>query len=562
MKKRFFVLLSLALFGSGLTAQQVTDQEALKVASKYLEHHVKGAAATYQLVVQNVDVQGQTVARVVTGDEGGFVLLSPDKRMRPVIGYSLKGTFDATNMPPALEHWLQGSYSDSPDSGSEHPHWQEIKEGSYGAKGRSFPQVPKLMNARWGQSWPYNAHCPPHPNGSNGHTLAGCVATAMAQIKHFWQYPTSGAGSETYYWGQEYTVDFSQATYEYSEMGEFANTINMDHIAELIFHSGVAVKMNFGPNSSGSFIQLSAAALKENFLYLPTLRHQDRSNFTYAEWKTMIQNEILSGRPVLYAGVDAGYGGHAFVLDGFQDSAYFHINWGWSGSNNGYFHLNSLSTSGGDFTDNQRAVVGIAPPGTDFCGNYWLTAPNYEFDDGSGYSMYQNNASCTYLIEHPVHEPLELRFTRWDLADGGDVVTIYDGADETAPVLARYDGSQTPSVLTSSSNKVFVTFETDDSGQGMGWRLKYNSLVTSVCEEHVLDDLLIAPNPANDQVYVSGAENTSATIYSMDGRRLMRETISGSSRHPVNISSLAPGVYLMEITAQSGERKVHKLMVR
>lgn len=562
MKKSILVLLALCFSGFGLMSQQVTNQEAMEVASHYLDHYSKDASGVYPFNVEDVTVEGLTVARVVTGDQGGFVLVSPDKRMRPVVGYSRKGTFDVNNMPPALEYWLHGAYSDGIGSGAEHSYWQEIYSGSYGAKGRSFPEVPKLVSARWGQGWPYNAKCPPHPDGPNGHTLVGCVATAMAQIKYFWQYPASGSGSQTYYWDQEYTVDFSQAHYDYSQMDNNINHLNMDHISELLFHSAVATRMNFGPTGSSSSILWATEALKQNFLYVPTMRHHERSNYTYPEWKTMIQNEILNGRPVLYAGVDGGYGGHAFILDGFQDSAYFHINWGWSGSHDGYFHLNSLAPPGYDFTSNQRATIGIAPPGTDFCGTYWLTAPDHTFDDGSGYSMYQNNTSCTYLIEHPVHEPMELRFTRWQLADAGDVVTIYDGADETAPMLAQYDGTQTPGVLTSSSNKVFITFETDDSGQGMGWMLNYTSLTTSVCEKQMLDKLQVAPNPASEQVFISGAENSKAVIYSIDGRRLRAETIEGNSQHPINISTLTPGVYLMEVTAQNGERKVNKLMVQ
>jgi photosystem II stability/assembly factor-like uncharacterized protein len=65
---------------------------------------------------------------------------------------------------------------------------------------------------------------------------------------------------------------------------------------------------------------------------------------------------------VYYAGSGSA-GGHAFVCDGFDSSnpTRFHINWGWSGNNNGYFAIGALTTSSGAFNEYNRIIINIKP---------------------------------------------------------------------------------------------------------------------------------------------------------------------------------------------------------
>ncbi|MGM0573926.1 MAG: CUB domain-containing protein, partial [Bacteroidota bacterium] len=189
------------------------------------------------------------------------------------------------------------------------------------------------------------------------------------------------------------------------------------------------------------------------------------------------------------------------------------------------------------------------------------TAPDYTFDDGSGYSYYPNNISCSYLIEHPENGPLDLQFTKWQLADAEDEVTIYDGKNENAPVLAKYDGTDTPALLTSSSNKVFITFETNDNGKDLGWDLKYSTKATTV-KEHDWQKLTVAPNPAENQAIISGAPKGKLNVFSMDGRKVFHENNGIEDRYSLDVSNMPQGIYMVEIISEAGERNVQKLIVR
>ncbi|MCF8331309.1 MAG: C10 family peptidase [Bacteroidales bacterium] len=562
MNRSIIFIISLILGIATLQAQHVNNTKAKEIAAGFLNNQqaVKTAVTISDLTADQYLVDGRTIAYIIQNSGDGFVIVSGDKRQKPVIGFSLKNNIDILNLPPAMQTWLDG-YSDiSLINRPEHPEWQKISLGSLKTKDKSFPEAPVMLSSVWGQSWPYNAHCPEHPNGSNGHTLVGCVATAMAQLMYYWQYPATGVGSESYFWGVDSTVHFDQANYDWALMDDYINSVNRDEIAEISFHAGVSVKMNFGPAASGSSIDKAASALKDHFQYLPTLKFLFRDDYSYEVWKSIMQNEMLAGRPVIYAGYDNNAGGHAFILDGFRDSAYFHINWGWNGGANGYFHLDNMASSGGNFDINQRAVVGIMPYGEPYCADHWYTVNDYVFDDGSGYSHYQNNSSCSYLIEHPSAAPLKLQFTRWQLADAGDQVTVYDGKDNTAPVIGSFDGTQNPTMLTSSSNRVFVEFHTDGSGQGLGWKLKYTTTATSVQDEE-LSNIQITPNPVNDFVMISGLKKVQLDIYSLDGRLMKSEKLE-AEKNRINVSSLSSGIYMVVLTSDNGHRNVKKLVVR
>ncbi|MCF8218985.1 MAG: C10 family peptidase [Bacteroidales bacterium] len=561
MKQLFSVGIFIFLLVAGINAQSVNKNEIQSAALGFIQQQdeITVNKQPGSLESQAVMLDGEEVARLVNINDSGFVLMATDKRQKPVIGYSFRNDLDTEQMPPALKSWLKGNSQVSLQNRSEHPEWQQFLSGQ--KKNRSFPEVPIMLSSVWAQSWPYNAACPEHASGSHGHTLVGCVATAMGQIMNYWEYPESGEGNATHFWGEYYTVHFDQANYDWTVIDDYINNYNQDEIAELNYHAAVSVNMNFGPNASGSSISKAKDALKDHFKYLPTLRFLNRSNYAYDEWKTMMQNEMLSNRPVLYAGVDSTtQGGHAFVMDGFRDSAYFHFNWGWGGSANGYFHLNNMASGGGNFAMNQRAVIGIMPPDASYCGDHWMTAGQYEFDDGSGYSLYKNNSACTYLIEHPDAGALKLQFTKWSLADAGDKVTLYDGADKNAPVLASFDGSQNPSMITSSSNKVFIEFETNDSGIDQGWKLNYFP-ATTAAERNQMENLQILPNPADDVVYIKGAVKGSLTLYSIDGHKILKKNIY-NSQQSIDVSELTPGFYLLNITSETGYRKVKKLIVK
>ena len=128
-----------------------------------------------------------------------------------------------------------------------------------------------------------------------------------------------------------------------------------DAVAKLMLHCGVAVDMNYGLSGSGSFSSDATTALNEYFKY--DSRLYSRDIYTKAEWMDIIFDEISNGRPILYGGVTAQNAGHAFVFDGYDAEGLVHVNWGWSGSGNGYFEVALLNSNTGSYSYGQDMIL-------------------------------------------------------------------------------------------------------------------------------------------------------------------------------------------------------------
>jgi hypothetical protein len=213
-------------------------------------------------------------------------------------------------------------------------------------------------------------------------TVTGCVATAMAQVLKYWDYPTQGNGSHSYTHalGQQ-SADFAATTYDWAnmplELTASSTDVQKAAVAKLMYHCGVSVDMNYGVAStggSGAYTISSKSngthcaeyALREYWGYKPTLQGLQKASYKDADWKTMLKDELKAGRPVIYSG--QGDGGHCFVCDGYDENEYFHFNWGWGGLYDGFFKLNALEpgtggtgSGAGKYNNEQQAIFGVEP---------------------------------------------------------------------------------------------------------------------------------------------------------------------------------------------------------
>ncbi|MBL4708063.1 MAG: CUB domain-containing protein, partial [Flavobacteriales bacterium] len=137
--------------------------------------------------------------------------------------------------------------------------------------------------------------------------------------------------------------------------------------------------------------------------------------------------------------------------------------------------LVSFKSDGSITANGWRALYQIVPAPT--CGGTTtLTASSGIFDDGSGASSdYTDNLNCSWLIQPLGATIINLSFTQFDTETGFDFVTIYDGANNNAPVLGTYSGSTLPLALNSSGGSVFVEFNSDQAVNETGWEINYNS---------------------------------------------------------------------------------------
>ena len=231
-------------------------------------------------------------------------------------------------------------------------------------------------SSRRGQDKPYNDQCPvayTTVTHRAAKAVTGCVATAMAQIMYYYKYPVHGQGKNSVgvYWPSApdhtviYTVDFSKATYDWNNMlNVYANTeytAEQDSaVARLMYHCGVACNMSYDPDGSGAYTADAAMGLKKYFGYASTTRVATRQAFNEPEWMDMVYGELNAHRPILYTGNDVATGyGHAFVIDGYTSDGLVHVNWGWEGSQDGYYDIALLNPRDMQFANTQDMVIGI-----------------------------------------------------------------------------------------------------------------------------------------------------------------------------------------------------------
>ena len=323
-------------------------------------------------------------------DSKGFVIISADDCVTPILGYSYDNNFVTENLPPNLKCWLDG-YAEQIRTAVEMratatdeimADWERLRQEK-NLPIRSETAVNPLITTHWDQSPYYNALCPVHP--TYGQTVTGCVATAMAQIMKYWSYPEHGYGSNQYTptqypeLGLQY-ADFSGTTFQWSQMPTTLYN-NNDAVATLMYYCGVSVNMNYGvgyPYDDGSSAYIisydgylencAENALKTFFDYKNTLQGLQRINYADSQWITLLKNELNNSRPILYGGF--GTGGHAFVCDGYNNSNYFHFNWGWGGESDGHFAINNLNPNPfgqqQNYSNNQVAIIGIEPNNTTY----------------------------------------------------------------------------------------------------------------------------------------------------------------------------------------------------
>lgn len=222
-------------------------------------------------------------------------------------------------------------YREGEPSGRHLPIEREMSErqrrsGGQGERGY-------LLTNHWDQEGPLCSMTPILEDGN--HAAVGCVALAMAQVMHYWQYPAQGTGSFTYEdslgCGLTLTSDFYKHHYDWSIMpdqyieGQYTQE-QVDAGALLCSDCGISVRMKYGVGS-GSYPVYQAQALPTYFSYDEGIQLYFRDFYTQEEITRMLKLELDAGRPVLISGWNY-VGGHAFVMDGYDDRDWFHINAG------------------------------------------------------------------------------------------------------------------------------------------------------------------------------------------------------------------------------------------
>jgi len=503
MKKLIFIAFFLSIC-LALSAKQIDENTAKLAGKNFLISQSGKSSSTIRLTLVYKSIQPSSLVKNNStaknyfyifncSDSSGFVIVSADDIIVPILGYSIKNSFETTKMPSNLAWWLQ-DYCDQMQCAIENnllaskitkTAWKDLVKGKSKKKNINTSVSP-LLHTEWDQSPYYNDLCP-YDNTYNELTVTGCAATAMAQIMKYWNYPSTGIGSHSYVHPTYGTLsaNFGTTSYNWNNMPNDVTTTNND-VATLMYDCGVSVEMNYGVGStggSGAWVlsndhagyhpYAAEHAYPTYFGYnSTTIQGKRRSNYPNdADWIALLKIELDNNRPIQYAGWNSNStAAHTWVCDGYDQNNYFHMNWGWSGSHDDYYTINLISISGSTifpYTYLQQALIGIAPPSGQ-C-NYSLSQNSYNYSSIGGvgdFDLY-TSSNCSWNVTS--NNPSWIHITSGTSGTGNSTISYTVDPNTSTSTLS---GSMT--VVGTGSN---VTYYITETGLNCSYILTPNSSI-------------------------------------------------------------------------------------
>ena len=362
------VVIACAAFTCQIMANPITCQQAKINAQTFLQQRSRNIGAS-SLCQVPMDLPTATYYVFNVGNNGGYVIAAGDDCVPAILGYADEGCVNIDNIPCNMQSWLD-EYARQIQLMQE----KGLSASRVPGKSPLMPAISPLLTSQWNQTYPYNMYCPRDTNGRR--CLTGCVATAMAQVLY---YHRNRSVSQTtremtsYVTERGVSVDAvpagSMIDWENMVDSYKANIPTTDEqkaaVANLMKYCGTAVQMDYTSSSSGAFSPCAAHAMVAYFNYSSKTKYLDRgdSGMSDDEWENLVYDELSNSRPVFYSGWAENNTGHAFVCDGYDGEGYFHINWGWGGSQ-GYYLLTVIDSAASSLLDYhlyQDAVIHAEP---------------------------------------------------------------------------------------------------------------------------------------------------------------------------------------------------------
>jgi hypothetical protein len=554
MRRGIIIILYLLSALTGFS-RSVNRTEAVKAGLAFARGTFPEGTALTLFSVTPILSGSDTSAFAVNLKPAGWVLISGDNRTEPVLAYAVTGRFDpAFRSDAPIGYWMNyyGKQLNAIRKGPTVPGnatWNLDPEG-YRLKSAQGTAVEPLIPAEWDQGKNWNVFCPADNDGPGDHAYVGCVGVSMAQAMYYYKYPMRPVGSKTYYedtYGTLVVHYDREAPYRWDSMAtDAADTDN----ARLLYHCAISVGMDFGSDGSSAQTKNIASALSKYFKYYSGVRYVSRYT-SDSSWTALLTGELLAGRPVVYSGRPADNSvGHAFNIDGVDIRGYYHLNWGWSGSYNGYYLINNLRPGSNDFSTDQGAVVGIRPP---------------------------------------VYAPTDLELTKSSVKEGllvgsfvGRLKVIDEAPDNKYVISLSADSAGVePAVFmlshdTLRTSKVFLYNEqvsepvyvmvTDTLGHTYQEKFIISILKaspTGVSDVDSRNSPVIYPNPSGGDFYIDNSlhQVTACRLIDLQGRLLLqKDGLQGVDRIQVNIG--VPGTYILQLADRFGRFSTHNVVVR
>lgn len=368
--KKILSIICLLLVSTTLWAEPIGEQRAREIALEFFSQHSTRSIAGDISLEWAGDTIGENCATGSAlntslmyiynrGNDSGYVIVAGDTNVSPIIAYSLNSTLDTDNMAEAttaiLEAWCRQVESARKAA-------KPISSTTMRASTRSNDAL-LYDTALWDQSEPYNREA---PIIDGNRSVTGCAATAMSIICYHNRWPEKGVGTTPEYsyeddYGHTHTIPSNTLgrKYDYDKMlMNYSNGFTYeqgDAVAALMKDMGTSIKMMYHPNGSGAYTSDVVNAFITYFGYAKDIKLVYGAGLSTEEWNDVIRENLRNYGPTFFSGV-GDRGGHAFVVDGFDEGDKFHFNFGWSGSGNGYWRIPEI-----EFYQEQGIITGLRP---------------------------------------------------------------------------------------------------------------------------------------------------------------------------------------------------------
>lgn len=442
MKQKVFLfglifIITIFLTGFSSYADPVDFPTAQKAAQqKLIEHSKAGILSIKNDKNVYYDKDGKVLFYVFELNPSGYIVVTGDTDLPPVIAYSFNNDYQLTGSQENILIKLLTSdikvrlknIDILPEQiiNKRNTVWDKIlNENNTFLKG--FQQWPPegttltggWLESNWTQSSPYNNFCPMDPV-TNLRSVAGCPAVAMAMIVNYYEtindtYFTDDDDYYHSYAGRNYWIDDDFEDHDFpsfptlnAHLDTLTNcyinhtTVKPDEKAALTFACGVAAHQVYTSSGSGTFgvSQAYDAYMKFSFEDALLLDESDTALYTY------LSQNMMDARPVHLAVVDPPVTmGHNVVVDGYNTENYYHINFGWGGSYNGWYLIPEEIPYG--LTVIEGAIVNIAYPPV-----YTSTLENkldiVDFSLEISPNPVKNYAEISYSLNEPANVVIEI----------------------------------------------------------------------------------------------------------------------------------------------------------
>ena len=530
-----FLCAAVPAFGY-VIAPEVAKTTADKLLS--LDSDFVGAG---EATVTTVAEDGTPAYYVIEYNAGGWAIVSAQSSSKPLIAYNPTGKYEVPEpMQAVLDANKQRIVAEAENNADyQHIGWSRAAQRKPAAEPVSTPDVAPLIKVNLNQSAPFNDQC---PTVSGQHVLVGCVAVGMGQAMMVARYPERPVGSYSY---TDATVGYlsidydAQQPYDWNAMYAAETTGNYSEIARLLYHCGVSVRMQYGIDGSGAYSVDIAPALTRNFQYDSELiRYVRKSNYSREEWISLLLDELVLGRAVIYGG-DNGEAGHCWNVDGWkQATQMFHVNWGWGGYGNSYFDIDAMQDQyqGMSFPYNNGVVIGVGAPTTAPYG-LSLSTTNIPLGAKAGTALADVVVRCE-------DEDAEFSFTI-EGPEGlfGRVESPY--RVENMKLVAKED-------VTSSAKFEYALITVTNTATNESYTSEFKLHVTAGVSSALSDKMRVYPSITHDyltvEVPVSGGKYA---IYTMTGALAGEGDLTDYTTR-VSVASLPAGTYLLKYVHSDG----------